>query len=189
MTEGSLGSVQLPSSLRKLGPIFTCLLGSPALAIRDFQRELPAWLLYFATTVTNQSNFYTTTADLADCAQPPTRTDAIPAIHTVALQRTEHPQHPQPWPHHHPQRSHPQVPPPSPFRANAPVPLSPSQTAPQHPNHAANPPQQARPHPHTLYAKPRSHHPKATAQITMQCTRPRAVPTSATLKSRVRSQA
>jgi hypothetical protein len=181
--------MQLPSSLRKLGPIFTCLLGSPALCIRDFHHELLAWLLYFATRVTNQSNFYTTTADLADCARPPTQTDAIPAIHAIALQRTEHPQHPQPWPHHHPQRSHHQAPHPSPSRANAPAHLSPSQMARLHLNRAANPPQQARPHPHTLYAKPRSHHPKATDQITMQCTRPRAVPTSAIRRSRARSQA
>jgi hypothetical protein len=102
-----------------------------------------------------------------------------------AIQRT---QHPQSWPHHHPQRSHHQAHPPSPSRANAPDHLSPSQTAPQHPNRAANPPQQARPHHHTLYAKPRSHRPKATGQITMQCTRPKAVPTSATRRSQARSR-
>jgi hypothetical protein len=32
-------------------------LGSPSLSIRDFQHELLAWLLYFATTVANHSDF------------------------------------------------------------------------------------------------------------------------------------
>jgi hypothetical protein len=35
-------------------------LGSPSLSTRDFQHELLAWLLYFATTVTNYSNFLST---------------------------------------------------------------------------------------------------------------------------------